>query len=168
MSRSRKNEVVVPREEAAFWLDRRGKWHNADGPFENPRIIAYFHSCIRKDQGGFHLAQDHRRFREKVYFPYEDTALFAFDVVKQGDEVSVVLNTGLRTRLRPRRLFIKGEELYMGLGRDAVKFTENALVRVSDLLEFEGGETFVWVRGRRYRVAAAGPGYTGGENERSG
>lgn len=156
MSGPGKKEVVVPREEAVFCLDRRGRWHTRDGPFENPRIIAYFHSCIRKDSGGFHLAQEHSGFKEKVYFPYQDTALFAFDAAKDGNEVIVVLNTGRRTHLRPKRLFIKGEDLYMGMGGDTVKFTEQALVRLSGMLEFEGPETFVRVKGRRYRVKDRG------------
>ena len=81
------------RRSAVFGLDARGRWqHVEQGLFENPRIIAYFHSCIRKDEMGYHLVQDHGHIREKVYFPYEDTALFVFDVLK-GDPPILVLNT---------------------------------------------------------------------------
>lgn len=153
MARERR-EVIVPREQAVFGLDARGNWRHAEqGRFENPRIIAYFHSCIRKDEQGYHLVQDHPGYREKVYFPYEDTALFVFDVVK-GDDIVLVLNTGRRERLRPRKLFLRNEVLYIRLGEHRVRFTENALVRMADLLEFdEEGQAFVRVRGRRYRIA---------------
>ncbi len=153
MARERR-EVIVPREQAVFGLDAHGNWQHAEqGRFENPRIIAYFHSCIQKDEGGYHLVQDHPDFREKVYFPHEDTALFVFDVVK-GDDILLVLNTGRRERLRPRKLFLRNEVLYIRLGEHRVRFTENALVRMADLLEFdEEGYAFVLVRGRRYRIA---------------
>ncbi|MCF8061737.1 MAG: MFS transporter permease [Deltaproteobacteria bacterium] len=152
MGKKRK-ERIIPREQAVFGLDARGHWqHVEQGRFENPRIIAYFHSCIRKDEHGYHLVQDHAGIREKVYFPCEDTALFVFDVIK-GDDVVLVLNTGRREPLRPRKLFIRDDVLYTRLGEHRVRFTENALVRMADLLEFDGDEsTFVRVRGRRYRI----------------
>jgi len=144
---------IVPREQAVFGLDAHGHWQHAEqGRFENPRIIAYFHSCIRKDELGYHLVQDHAGVREKVYFPYEDTALFVFDVLKDGD-VILVLNTGRRVRLGPRKLFIRDDVLYTRVGGHRVRFTEHALVRMADLLEFDDeGQTFVRVRGRRYRI----------------
>ncbi len=152
--KEKQKEVVVPKEQAVFGLDAHGNWrHVEQGRFENPRIIAHFHSCIQKDEQGYHLVQDHPEHREKVYFPYEDTALFVFDVVK-GEDVILVLNTGRREGLRPRKLFIRDDVLYIRLGEHRVRFTEHALVRMADLLEFDDeGNTFVRVRGRRYRIA---------------
>jgi len=144
---------IIPREQAVFGLDAHGHWQHAEqGRFENPRIIAYFHSCIRKDRQGYHLVQDHDGVREKVYFPFEDTALFVFDV-RKGDDVVLVLNTGRRVRLGPRKLFIRDDVLYTRVGEHRVRFTEHALVRMADLLEFDEEENaFVRVRGRRYRI----------------
>ena len=144
-------EVVVPREEAVFRLDRRGRWHGEGGEFRHKRIIDHFHASIRKDKDGFHLMQRHRDFREKVYFPYEDTPLFVFDVIK-GEEIRLILNTGRKMKLQPKKLFIRGDDLYMRAGDDRIKFTERALIRISPFLAFEGTQTYIKFRGRRYKI----------------
>jgi hypothetical protein len=144
-------EVVIPKEKALFRLDGRGRWHSEEGEFFHRKIIEHFHASIRKDKHGFHLMQKHRDFREKVYFPYEDTALFVFDVFK-GENIELVLNTRKRMKLMPRKLFIRDDELYIRLGEDRAKFTEHALIRLSPFLEFEGEEAFIQVKGRKYRI----------------
>jgi hypothetical protein len=144
-------EVVVPKEQAVFWLDGRGRWHGESGEFRHRKIIEHFHSSIRKDKQGFHLMQRHRDFREKVYFPYEDTALFVFDVLK-GENLELVLNTRKRMKLMPRKLFIRDDDLYIRIGEDSAKFTEHALIRLSPFLEFEEDQVFVKVKGRRYKI----------------
>jgi hypothetical protein len=143
--------IVIPKENAAFWLDRFGRWHSEYGRFENRKIIAHFHASIRKDRNGYHVAQTYRGIREKVYFPYEDTALFAFGVVK-GEHVTLLLNTGRRMKLKPRRLFIREDSLYMWLGEERIKFIEHALIRIAPLLEYEGTQCFIRAKGRRYRI----------------
>jgi hypothetical protein len=60
-------EIVIPKEHAGFWLDRHGAWHCRDGRFQHRKIIETFHSCIRKDEGGFHLTQRNGDFKESVY-----------------------------------------------------------------------------------------------------
>ena len=144
-------EVVIPKEEAVFWLDKNGFWHNDAGKFEHRKIINYFHRCIRKDEHGYHLAQEHGGYREKVYFPYEDTALFVFDVIKE-DGMTLVLNTQKRIRLKPKKLFIKQDNLYMHAGDERIKFSEQALIRLAAFMEEHNDDLFIRVRGRRYRI----------------
>ncbi len=151
MSRKELPEHVIPKEKAVFWLDGRGFWHTAKGKFENRNIINYFHSCIRKDADGYYLRQEHREYREKVYFLYEDTALFVVHILK-NDDIILVLNTGEKVKLKPRRLFVNGESLYMMLGEERVKFTEEALLRITDYMEDEAGQFFIHVKGRKYRI----------------
>jgi len=150
----KRDEMIVPKEKAVFRLDQHGKWwHFEQGRFENPRIIAHFHSCIRKDEHGYHLLQEHRHFREKVYFPYEDTALFVFDVLKKGEDVTLVLNTGEEAMLRPEDLFIENDNLYVRVGEHRVRFTQDALIRISDRLEFDDEEnTRIRFRGKIYLI----------------
>ena len=109
--------VEIPKEEAVFWLDRHGYWHNEHGRFEHKKIIAYFHACIRRDEKGYFLSQMIDGVQEKVYFPYEDTALFVFNIIRDTDVV-LVLNTGARVKLRPTKLCMGKDDLYMQLGRD--------------------------------------------------
>jgi hypothetical protein len=147
----RLREIIIPKENVSFWLDRNGFWHSENERFQHQRVINYFHSCIKKDARGFHLAQRHRDHLEKAYFPFEDTALFVFDVIKR-EQIILVLNTQKRIKLKPKRLFTRGESLYMLLGEDPIKFTENSLVKIADMLEFHEDESFIRVEGRKYRI----------------
>jgi hypothetical protein len=104
-------------------MDKNGCWFNEHGKFQHKKIIDYFHACIRKDKGGFYLTQERDNYREKVYFPYEETAYFVFEVIKDK-ETALLLNTKKKIKLRPRLLFIKDDSLYMSVGDDCIKFTE--------------------------------------------
>jgi hypothetical protein len=139
VSEKEKKELVVPKEEAVFWLDAYGRWHNKHGPFEHKKVIAYFHSSIRKDARGYHLFQkrdDH--IIEKVYFRYDDTALFVFDVKIDNDfdEIRLILNTRDEILLNPETLFVQNENLYMEQAGDRIKFIDRAILKLSDRLKF--------------------------------
>ncbi|MBN1831433.1 MAG: MFS transporter permease [Deltaproteobacteria bacterium] len=151
MSRKELPEHVIPKEKAVFWLDGRGFWHTAEGKFENRNIINHFHSCIRKDANGYYLRQEHSEYREKVYFLYEDTALFVVHILKDGD-IILVLNTGKKVKLKPKKLFIKNECLYMMLGEERAKFSEEALLRITDYMEDEAGQFFIRINGKKYQI----------------
>lgn len=144
-------ERVIPQEEAVFWLDKDGCWNNQNGKFQHQKIIRYFHTCIRRDRRGYYLYQTYENFAEKVYFPYEDQALFVFDVIGQ-DAVTLVLNTGRQIQLKPRKLFIKDDCLYMQAGQEIIKFAERGLLKIAPLLEQENDRLFIRVNSRRYRV----------------
>ena len=90
--------VVIPKEEAVFWMDGNGCWRNAHGRFRHKKVIDYFHASISRDDDGYFVSQVRDGIVEKVYFRYEATALFVFDVIP-GEEVDLVLNTGRRIRL---------------------------------------------------------------------
>ena len=150
--KTRLTEIVIPKEAAVFFLDKHGFWrHKEQGKFEHKKIINYFHSSIRKDENGYHLAQRLGNRIEKVYFYCEDTALFVFDVIK-GEEIFLMLNTQKKIKLHPRNLFVSGDELYVNSGEHRIKFTDNSLVRMWDLLGYEGDDYFITVKGRRYKI----------------
>ena len=128
-------EVVVPRDKAVFRLDARGRWCNRHGVFRNRRICDHFHAAIRRDAAGYHLRQELPDRVEKVYFPYEDTALFVVQVAL-GDPVELTLNTRRRVALDPALLFVRGESLYLTLEGERVKFTERAMLRLAEAMEF--------------------------------
>ena len=128
-------EVVIPRENAVFRLDARGRWCNRHGVFRNRRICDHFHAAIRRDAAGYHLRQELPDRVEKVYFPYEDTALFVVRVAL-GDPVELTLNTRRRVALDPALLFVRGESLYLTLEGERVKFTERATLNLAEAMEF--------------------------------
>ena len=53
--KKRYNEIVISKEDAIFWLDENGRWHNAHGEFQHKKIIDYFHSSIKKDKKGYQI-----------------------------------------------------------------------------------------------------------------
>jgi len=63
-----------------------------------------------------------------------------------------VLNTKKRIKLKPRKLFIKNDSLYMHLGDETIKFAEQALMKIAASLEEEGDLLFIRSRDRRYRI----------------
>ena len=145
-------EIVIPKENAVFWLDANGCWHNENGRFRNKKIIDFFHASIRKDDGGYFLFQNRDNFTEKVYFPYEDTALFVFDVIL-SDPITLVLNTGEQATLEPQNLYAQNDGLYVTIGEHRVKFTERSLMAISGRLTFEDENYFIRQAGQRYLIA---------------
>ena len=135
---------IVPKEEAVFWLDGDGRWHNAHGPFENPKISAYFHACIDRDADGFFLRQERDGIIEKVYFPVADTALFIWRVTI-GDAVTLTLNTGRVLRLDPAALFIRNDSLYVADGDVRIKFSVDAVMKLAPFMEdSDAGTVFIF------------------------
>jgi len=144
-------EIVIPKEKAVFRLDKNGYWYNEHGKFQHKKIIAFFHTCIEKDGKGFYLSQERDTYREKVYFPYEETAYFVFEVNLSKD-VTLTLNTKRQVKLKPQKLFIKDDNLYMNSGDDLIKFSEQALLKISDLLEFEKDRYYIRLNDKRYAI----------------
>ena len=144
-------EVVIPKENAVFRLDANGCWHNESGRFRNKKIIDFFHASIRKDAGGYFLFQNKGNCTEKVYFPYDDTALFVFEVIL-SDSITLVLNTGERLPLEPQKLYAQNDALYVTVGEHRVKFTERSLMTISGLMTFEDENYFIRQAGQRYQI----------------
>lgn len=150
MARKRK-EIVIPKEKAVFWLDKHGCWNNVHGKFQHRKIIDYFNASIKKDQGGYYLCQATEDRTEKVYFRYEDTALFVFDVVEQ-QHIVLVLNTGQKVSLRPDKLFMKDDNLYADVEGDLAKFVERALIKIADRIENAQGRYYLRSDDERYEI----------------
>ena len=150
MSKKR-TDIVIAKDQAVFWLDKNGRWHNEHGEFQHKKIIAYFHASIHKDENGYFLFQQSENFEEKVYFHYEDTALFAVDLIKEKD-ITLLLNTKRRVKLKPKKLWIRDDSLYMQTSDGDIKFIERGLMKISELLEFTNEQYFIRVKDRRYRI----------------
>lgn len=144
-------EIVIRGENAVFRLDRRGRWCNAHGVFRNRKIIDYFHSAIRRDEEGYFVCQEREGFTEKVYFPYEDTALFVFDVII-SESAQLVLNTKEEISLSPENLFIANDSLYIRRADERIKFTERVMLKLADALEFTDGAYYLRLPAGRFRI----------------
>jgi hypothetical protein len=150
-----KKEVVVSKEQAVFWLDAHGRWHNKHGVFEHKKIIDYFHSSIRKDADGYHLLQKHNdHITEKVYFKYEDTALFVFEVKTKddSDNICLILNTKDEIPLEPEDLFVQNDNLYMENAGHRIKFIDRALLKLANRLKFDQHRYFIELNGKTYDI----------------
>jgi len=144
-------EVVIARENAVFWMDGHGRWHNRHGRFEHKRIIDYFNRSIRRDRDGYYLTQVRGDIREKVYFPFEDTPLFVVDVIP-ADPMRLALNTAETIPLDPRNLFTQADRLYQQRGDDRIKFSDRALMAMAPHLEESAAGLAVRVGGRTYPI----------------
>ncbi len=146
-------KVIISKDKAVFWLNKNGRWYNQHGEFEHKKIIDYFNASIRKDKGGYYVAQTTDDYQEKVYFHYEDTVLFVFDVL-QGKDILLVLNTGKKIKLKPKKLSMQANNLYMHIGEERIKFTEKSLVKISALIECDNDQYVIKVNNRRYKIVS--------------
>ncbi|MCP4678190.1 MAG: DUF1285 domain-containing protein [Deltaproteobacteria bacterium] len=88
---------IVSIEESELLLSERGHWFHQGEPFENEKVILFFHRAIRKDiEGRYFLYNRFEDKEENVYFEVEDTAYFVVDIAfnEENKVFVVVLNTG--------------------------------------------------------------------------
>jgi hypothetical protein len=143
--------VTIPPEKAVFWMDGQGRWHNRHGPFEHKRIIRHFNASIERDVDGYFVTQENNGIREKVYFMYEDTALFVVDVVL-SDPVKLLLNTSARIDLEPDAMTISGDQLYIHSGSHRIKFTQRALMKISRMMDYRDPVYYIRVNEQEYSI----------------
>lgn len=144
-------EVIIPKEDAVFWLDKTGCWCNAGGKFRNKKLIDYFHAAIGKDETGYFVSHVRDDFLEKVYFRYEDTALFVFGVLLNGN-ITLVLNTGKQIPLNPDHLYIRDDNLYILNDNEPIKFSERAMIRLSSFIIEKDGLLFLEWNDTIYKI----------------
>lgn len=145
------HEIVIPKEKAVFWMDKNGHWYNEGGRFELKKVINRFNTSIQKDSDGYFLTQINGNKREKIYFPYEDTALFAIDLQKK-DAITLRLNTGKRLPLFPDSIYLAGESLYTLSDDDWIKFSERSLLKLSAMIDWESDPYTFHYRGKVHPI----------------
>jgi hypothetical protein len=145
--------ITISKEDAVFWMDAEGRWHNEHGPFEHPKVSAYFHACIQRDADGYYVGQQRDDVYEKVYFRYEDTALFVFRVDISPEDIALRLNTGQTLRLEPTDLFIKADHLYTQTPFGVARFNQSSLLEISKQMEEENGDLYLTIGRARFKIA---------------
>jgi hypothetical protein len=108
-----------------------------------------------RDENGYFVLHDKGEIWEKVYFPYEDTALFVFGMRggDNGKDICLVLNTGREIALEPDKLYIHQDRLYMMHGNERIKFAERAMIKMANMMEEdENGRLVMCAGGRAYTI----------------
>jgi hypothetical protein len=145
------SEIIISKEDAVFWMDGNGRWHNQHGEFEHKKVVAYFNRSIGYDADGYFVSQVRENRVEKVYFPYQETALFAVDII-QNNDLHVLLNTQKRVPLNPEKLFIRNDNLFMHLKNQIIKFTDRCMIKLSDWFDDANGQFTIHLNKTRYTI----------------
>jgi len=140
-------EIIIPKENAVFWMDEQGDWHNQHGKFQHKKIIDYFHSSIEKDKQGYYVSQVNNNIKEKVYFNYKDTALFIFNVEK---DLKLILNTKKKIKLKPKKIFIENNNLYIRIRKEKAKFVKRGLQEISKIIDYE--KMTIKINNKEYKI----------------
>ncbi|MCP3875312.1 MAG: MFS transporter permease [Desulfobacteraceae bacterium] len=151
MDSKKSKQRIIPKEDAVFWMDKDGYWCNEHGKFEHPRIIKYFNASIRMDKKGYYVFQEMGEYEEKVYFPYEDTALFVLDL-KLREGGILLLNNNDSIPFDPSQLFTKNDNLYVQTPDHRIKFSSRALLKISKYIKEEGGQLLFSINNKTYPI----------------
>ena len=134
-------EIIISKEDAVFWMDEDGRWHNRHGRFQHAKIITHFNASIKRDSDGYFVEQINGATREKVYFRYKETAYFAVGL-KPDEPPALVLNTGKTIPLRVDDLFVVNDRLYQRWDGHFIKFSERLLLEMADRIDCRGEHFF--------------------------
>jgi hypothetical protein len=145
---------IIQKDHAVFWMDKDGHWQNEHGRFEHPKLIRFFHESIQKDENGYFVFQKTDQFQEKVYFNYEDTAVFVFDI-SIGKHIRLLLNTGDKIGFEQGRLIQKGDCLYLDTPEHRIKFSQNTLMKLSRYLKDTDGSLTITIDEQSWKVLKA-------------
>ena len=144
-------EITINKEDAVFWMDANGRWHNQHGEFEHKRVIDYFNRSIGHDAEGYFVSQQRGELIEKVYFPYEETALFVVEVLA-GKHIELVLNTRKKITLDPTCLMIKNDSLFIQKDNQLIKFNDRSMMKLSNHFEEKDGQFHIRLNDKDYPI----------------
>ncbi len=147
-------EIIIKKEDAVFWMDANGRWHNQHGEFEHKRVIDYFNQSIGYDADGYFVSQKRGELNEKVYFPYVETAFFVVEILADKD-LLLRLNTGEKIALDPNSLVIKKDSLFIQTDNQLIKFNDRAMIKLSNHFEEKDGQFQIRLNGKDYPIRMA-------------
>ena len=149
---------VVPKEESQIRLSETGDWYHHEAPFEHPKIIAFFHRAIRKDENGqYYLHNQYDDVEENVYFEVDDTAYFVADLVL--DDVRGVFVIRLNTDdeevldLQSLKEDERGVLYCTVLDGDSARFSRPALEQLAEYATVEDDIIYIDRAGERVNIS---------------
>ena len=148
---------IITKEESEIVLSENGEWFHQGEPFENPKIIAFFHRAIRKDENGnYFLYNAYKEKEENVYFDVKDTAYFIKDI--SFDENNNVFRGRLNTedevelKLKTLEEDKRGVMYCRVLDNDKARFSKYALLELSKHAIMEDDQVYIELNGERIPI----------------
>jgi hypothetical protein len=148
---------IITKEESEIVLSENGEWFHQGEPFENPKVIAFFHRAIRKDQSGvYYLYNAYEEKEEAVYFEVKDTAYFIKSVTfdEQDQLFRARLNTEVEVEIDLKTLEEdrRGVMYCRVLDNDRARFSKYALVELSKYATMEDDKVFIELAGEKIPI----------------
>jgi hypothetical protein len=145
---------IVSKEESGISLSARGDWFHNGEPFEHLGIIRLFHQAIRRDdEGRYYLYNQLGALEENVYFEVEDTAFFVdrIDFDEATTSLIATLNNGAAETLDVKTLCEdeRGIMYCRTQHGDRARFSQSALMSLSDFVKTEGDLIYIDVTGEK-------------------
>jgi len=149
---------ITSKEESQIRLSENGKWFHQDQPFENSKIIEFFHRAIRKDeQGEYFLFNRIGKKTEHVYFEVADTAYFVTSLGSKPEYnlLEGRLNTGQKVSIAIESLVEddRGVMYCQVLSGDRARFTQPALEKLADMSKMDQAGVFLEIQGKRRYIS---------------
>jgi hypothetical protein len=149
---------ITSKEESQIRLSETGKWFHQGQPFENGKIIEFFHRAIRKDdQGEYFLYNRVGNKTEHVYFEVADTAYFVMDIGSKPETnlLEGILNSGQQVSIAIESLVEdeRGAMYCQVLSNDRARITQPALEKLADMSEMDKAGVFIKILGQKHYLS---------------
>ena len=149
---------ITSKEESQIRLSETGKWFHQGQPFENSKIIEFFHRAIRKDnQGEYFLFNRVGKKTEHVYFEVADTAYFVTSLGSKPEDnlLEGKLNIGQRVSIDIESLVEddRGVMYCQVFTGDRARFTKRTLEELADMSEMDQAGVFLTIQGKKHYVS---------------
>jgi hypothetical protein len=148
---------IVDKSSSELRLSRDGRWFHRGEPFENEKIIRFFHRAIRKDdKGDYYLYNRVGDLEENVYFEVEETAYCIWELLfdEKTQAFSGILNTGVEVPLDLHSLVEDdhGVMTCLVLDGDRARFNYRALEQLSSHATLDGDTVRIEVAGEIFLI----------------
>jgi len=149
---------ITSKEESQIRLSETGKWFHQGQPFENGKIIEFFHRAIRKDdQGEYFLFNRVGNKTEHVYFEVTDTAYFVMNLGPKPENncLEGILNNGQKVSIAIESLVEddRGAMYCQVFTGDRARFTQAALEKLADMSAMDQDGVFIVIQGKKHYIS---------------
>ena len=133
-------------------LDAEGRFWSGPQPISHPNVVEAFSRWIDRTDAGRYVLRNAIHY---VYLDVHDAPLHARAVEIDEDGATLLLQGGVRERLRPETLRQGPEGTIYASGRDGtwpIRLHPAAVLGLEPLLREEGGEVALAIAGARFPI----------------